>query len=122
MDLSEYIPAIELAGSWAEWERMKREWPFFREKILTEWKEEIEVRMRSEAMRAVIDVAKNENHNGRVAAAKFILEGKYAPKTPGRPSKEEVTRQARIAARTMEEVDDDIARVQETINQIATIK
>ena len=43
-DPTEYGAAIELAGSWEEWQRMKREWPEFRTKILVDWLAEVEVK------------------------------------------------------------------------------
>ena len=84
-DPTEYEPAIQLAGSWQEWQRMKKEWKEFREKILIDW-----------------------------LAAKWLAEGKYKPRKAGKPSKAEVQKQAKIQARIDDEVQDDIARVLNT--------
>lgn len=110
-DPTEYEPALHLAGSWAEWQRMKKEWPEFRDKILIEWLAEVEVKLRSEAIRQVCIHSRADNG---AAAAKWVAEGKYKPRKAGKPSKAEVEKQAKIEARIHDEVQDDIARVLDT--------
>ena len=45
-DPTEYKPALQLVGSWREWERLKREWPKLREHI-ADWNEELEIKLKS---------------------------------------------------------------------------
>jgi hypothetical protein len=110
-DPTEYQAAIELAGSWAEWQRMKREWAEFREKIVIEWLAEVEVKLRSEAISNLCAQAIDPKGS---AAAKWIAEGRYKARKPGAPSKAEVEKQAKIQARIDDETEDDIARVMNT--------
>lgn len=110
-DPTEYEPAIQLAGSWQEWQRMKREWKEFREKILIDWLAEVEIKLRSEAIRQVCTHARQD---GGAAAAKWLAEGKYNPRKAGKPSKAEIEKQAKIQSKIDLEVEDDIARVLDT--------
>lgn len=110
-DPTEYNAAIALAGSWAEWQRMKREWPEFRDNILIDWLAEVEVKLRSEAIGNLCHQALDPKGS---AAAKWIAEGRYKPRKVGAPSKAEVDRQIKIQASINDEVEDDIARVMDT--------
>ena len=109
MDPTEYSAAIELLGSWAEWQRFKREWPGFN-KIIDEWKIEQEIYIRSTAIRAVVDDAKTKSKSA-VGSARWLAEGGYIRKQAGRPSKEFKKRQQVIQERIATEVEDDIERV-----------
>ena len=110
-DPTEYNAAITLAGSWSEWQRIKREWPEFRDKILIDWLAEVEVKLRSEAIGNLCQQALDPKGS---AAAKWIAEGRYKPRKVGAPSKAEVERQIKIQASINDEVEDDIARVMDT--------
>ena len=110
-DPTEYNAAITLAGSWSEWQRIKREWPEFRDKILIDWLAEVEVKLRSEAIGNLCQQALDTKGS---AAAKWIAEGRYKPRKVGAPSKAEVDRQIKIQASINDEVEDDIARVMDT--------
>ena len=110
-DPTEYNAAITLAGSWSEWQRIKREWPEFRDKILIDWLAEVEVKLRSEAIGNLCQQALDPKGS---AAAKWIAEGSYKPRKVGAPSKAEVDRQIKIQASINDEVEDDIARVMDT--------
>ena len=77
-DPTEYNAAITLAGSWAEWQRIKREWPEFRDRILIEWLAEVEVKLRSEA---ISNLCQQSLDPKGAAAAKWIAEGSYTPPT-----------------------------------------
>ena len=107
-DPTEYRAAIDLVGSWAEWQRFKKEWKEFRDIILIEWLAEVEIKLRSEAIANMCEQALDPKGT---AAAKWIAEGRYKPRKVGAPSKAEVQRQAKIQASIDDEVEDDIARV-----------
>lgn len=107
-DPTEYEAAIVLAGSWENWNRMKQLWPHFRNVILPAWLEEVEIKLRSAAIRDMCGFAKSK---AGTAAARWIAEGKYNPRRAGKPSKAEVEKEARIAAGVTDEVEDDISRV-----------
>lgn len=110
-DPTEYAGAVELVGTWKEWLRFKRDWPYFSEVIIPEWLEEMEILLRSEAIKVILGKSKEE-----MQAARFIAEGKYNPKQAGRPTRAQVRKEARIAAGVTSEVDEDIARVMGKLN------
>ena len=112
-DPTEYRAAIDLVGSWAEWQRFKKEWKEFRDVILIEWLAEVEIKLRSEAIGNMCEQALDPKGT---AAAKWIAEGRYKPRKVGAPSKAEVQRQAKIQASIDDEVEDDIARVANVVS------
>jgi hypothetical protein len=103
-DLTEYEPALKLCGSWEEWCRFKKEWPHFLT-IVQEWKDEVEIRLRSQAVKRIVKASDTS-----VDAAKWIAEGKFH-KRAGKPSKAEVERQAKIEAGVQDQTRDEIERV-----------
>lgn len=106
-DPTGYQVAITALGSWQHWQKLySTNW--FME-YLEEWKIEQEVRMRSEAIMAIADEAKRGGASGNTAA-KFIAKREWEARA-GRPSKEEVDRERKIAARIQDELHDDSARI-----------
>lgn len=113
-DPTEYQAAIILADSWEQWNQIKKLWPHFRNVILPSWLEEVEIKLRSEAIRSLITQSKSDK--GTVAA-KWIAEGRHKQRGPGKPSKAEVQKEARIAAGVHDEVADDVARLEKFIGK-----
>lgn len=107
-DPTEYEAAVILAGSWENWTRMKQLWPHFKNVILPSWLEEVEIKIKSMAIRNLCALAKTDKG---AASAKWIAEGRYNQRRAGSPSKAEVQKEARIAAGVTTEVEDDISRV-----------
>ena len=107
-DPTEYDAAIVLLGSWTEWQKMKKLWPSFREIILKEWLDEVEIKLRSQGIKSLCKHAMTDKGS---TAAKWIAEGRFNTRKAGKPSKAEVEREAKIAAGVEEEVDDDVERV-----------
>lgn len=105
-DPTEYSAALELAGSWEEWSRIKREWPEFANVILPKWLEEVEIKIRSSSIVDLINKSKMDT-----AAARFLAEGKYIPKEVGRPSKQKIAREERIKKEAVNTAEDEIGRV-----------
>ena len=105
-DPTEYTPAIELAGSWDEWCRFKKEWPEFNNVIVPKWVEEVEIKIRSKAIVDLVNKSKMDS-----SAARFLAEGKYMPKEVGRPSKQKIAREERIKKESVTTVEDEIGRV-----------
>ena len=112
-DPTEYRAAIDLVGSWAEWQRFKKEWKEFRDVILIDWLAEVEIKLRSDAIGNMCEQALDPKGT---AAAKWIAEGRYRPRKVGAPSNAEVQRQAKIQASIDDEVEDDIARVADIVD------
>ena len=107
LDPTEYAGAVELVGSWTNWEKFKRNWPSFEKLYLQDWLEEIEIRLRSNAIRSLSQDALK----GNTAASKFLAEGKYKEKKAGRPTKEQVERQTRIDANLEKQIANDLKRL-----------
>lgn len=105
-DPTEYKGALELCGSWDEWLRFKREWPGF-VKIIEEWNNEVEVKIRSEAVMQLVKKAAD----GEVNSAKFIAKGEYKPKLMGTPRKKEQEKEKNIQTLTARKVDPEVERV-----------
>lgn len=105
-DPTEYRAAIRLCGSWDEWLRFKREWPAFQEIYLNSWLEEVEVKTRSIA---VTNLAR-EADKGNVAAARFLAEGRYKERKPGRTGQERI-REQNVRKKVAQKVDPEVARV-----------
>lgn len=111
-DPTEYEAAILLTGSWEEWQRIKKEWPYFREILLPEWKMEQEIKMRSLAVRAIVRDANSSESKSSASSAKWIAEGRFNPRAVGRPSKDRVSRETAVEEALRKEIEEDIERVQ----------
>ena len=106
-DPTEMKAAQVLLGSWNHWKRLC-DCDWFQEHI-QDWREELEVLLRSEGITTIVEASKKKDAVG-VAAAKWLVEKGWAPKSEarGRPSKAEVERQASIQARIQGRVDDHL--------------
>lgn len=114
MDPTEYTAAMELVGDWIEWNRLKAQWSEFND-LVEVWKEEVRVKMDSEALANLYKMSKGNGPNG-LTASKFIATREYDKKrTAGRPSKAEVQRRAAISQRVDETIQSQKRRVLEMI-------
>lgn len=115
-DPTEYKPAIELVGSWIEWERIKRDWPGFANHILL-WKEELEIKLKSEAIQKINELAANDNYQ----ANKWIAEQGYnSRKGAGRPNKAEKKKAADELAKAAAETREEKERILKLVNNGAS--
>lgn len=103
----EYDFAIEIIGSWEHWDKLSNTSGL--RSIFKEWRDELEIRNRSRALRSIIGTAKESTAAG-TTAAKYLVERGYASKR-GRPSKEEVERERKIQVGVEKDLEDDLARV-----------
>lgn len=101
-DPTEYSAALELVGDWKDWQRFKKQWPQFN-RILDGWKKEVEVKLRSDALKELIKKSKND-----VSAARFIVEGKYSPP---KNIKVEREREQEIVQRVFKDNEEELGRV-----------
>lgn len=115
-DMTEYKAAMQLCGSWKEWQRLKNDWKAFKTYI-AEWKEELEVKLRSESVEKIIELAKGDDPKA-LQAAKFISEGGWNKRvgTAGRPSKAETNRAAKELAQAASETKEEEDRILRVIN------
>lgn len=106
-DPTEYAGAIELVGSWDTWQYWKAVWPDFKKRIVPKWLAEMEIMLRSEAIRAVALDALSKTKTS-TSSAKWIAEGNYKPKPT---TKEAKKAEADIKQEISKEVQEDLDRV-----------
>ena len=70
------------------------------------WREELEVRLRATAIKSIVASAP-DSYN----AAKWVADGSWKQKGPGRPSKAERERERRIRERAAQKADDDSDKI-----------
>src|SRR5690606_26140294 len=95
-DPEEYRFATEHLGGWSHWKALKKcSWfkPYYEA-----WKEELEVRQRSQAIANIMVAADKPGRDG-VEASKYIAEKKWEKKVTagkGRPSNEKIKAEAEL--------------------------
>lgn len=91
-DLTEYMVATTCLGGWAHWQVLTNlKW--FQDYVVL-WREELEVKLRSDALRTVATDAVSETKSS-VTSAKWIASGEYKEKKRGKPSKAEIDAETR---------------------------
>jgi hypothetical protein len=116
-DPTEYLFAESYLGGWIHFQSMYKNCKWFRDEV-DEWREELKVRMTSDAIRHMIELVANPKARDsvRLAAAKYLAEQgwktdvKSAPKR-GRPSNAEVQGELQRAARQRAILEDDAERI-----------
>lgn len=103
----EYDFANNEIGSWAHWQRLCRSGI---KQHIEEWRAELDVKLRAEALKSVIAVSKDETATNRLQASRYLADKGYAP-VRGRPSKEEKAGLLKEEARIDRELEDDLERV-----------
>lgn len=105
-DPIEYAFANEYLLGWSHWQRLNNN------KALTkhfqEWREELELSLRSQGARAIIDQAADEKG---FQAAKWLNEKGWDKRQAGRPSKNEKLKEERMQARLDDEFAGDVVRL-----------
>jgi len=105
---NEYEFALDVFGSWDAWVKLTKS--AVREHI-QDWRDEIEVKLKAEAIKSMIVAARTDDSKG-VAAAKWLADKGYAPKrTAGRPSVEEIKREVKQQAEVNRDLSEDMARL-----------
>lgn len=114
-DITEYKAAIELVGSWEEWNRIKRDWPEFCGHIAA-WIEEIETKLKAEAIAKITQLCRSETQQA-FQAAKFLATKEYSREAgKGRPSKAERRREAKVIAQAAAETKEEEGRILKVLN------
>lgn len=104
-DPTGYTTAIAAFDSWEHLKHLKTlQWfgPLWEQ-----WEEELEIKMRSEALRNIVEQSKDLKGT---TAAKYIAEKGWEKKR-GRPSNDEIARERRAQAAMREELADDAGRI-----------
>lgn len=106
-DPTEYVFAEKHLLGWQHWKRLCDNKVI--RKHVDEWREELELKIRSQAIRDMMGLCASEN--GNFSAAKFLADRGWDKRGAGRPSKAEKERQDRIQDRIDEEFAADVARM-----------
>lgn len=106
-DPTEYVFAEKHLLGWQHWKRLCEN-KLIR-KHVDEWREELELKIRSQAIKDMMNLCASEN--GNFSAAKFLADRGWEKRAAGRPSKAEKERQDRIEDRIQEEFAADVARM-----------
>lgn len=105
-DPTEYEFATKYLLSWKHWQRLCDN------KVLRayidEWREELEIKLRSKAVKKMIDSA----NKGGVQASKWLSDRGWAQRGAGRPSKAQVASEKAFMARVDSEYGADVIRLQ----------
>lgn len=104
-DVTEYEFANRYLLGWEHWQKMLENLSIA--KHIKKWREELELKIRCQAMRNAISSAKK----GNFQAAKYIVNGEYKPSKTGRPTRKEAEREARINENLDEIANQDYLRL-----------
>ena len=103
-DPTEYSFAIAVFGNWKYWKRLQSS--SFLQLHLEEWREEMEIKLRSKGIDIQVGIAGDDLHKSQAAASKWLADKGWELKKPvGRPSKaakEAQQRQDRAAKSVLE--------------------
>ena len=105
---NEYDMALDIFGSWDHWLAICKS-ASFKEYVET-LRDELSVRIRSKAIKNLIELSTYKNPTG-ATAARYLADEGYVPKKIGRVTKEEKTRATKIAAGVREDLASDMARL-----------
>lgn len=108
-DPTEYEFANKYLIGWQHWKRLNEN--KLLAKHFEEWREELELRLRSQAVRDMQNLCASES--GNYSAAKFLADRGWEKRAAGRPSKAEKERHLRVEERINEEFSADIKRLED---------
>lgn len=108
-DPTEYLFASKYLLGYQHWKRLVNNKMLY--KHIEEWREELEIKLRAEAVRALINMTSSEN--GNFQAAKFLADRGWDRNKVGRPSKEEMEKRAAIGLKVEDEFKADIKRLED---------
>lgn len=106
-DVVGYNFACKYLLGWQHWERLRSN------KMLAKhidlWEEELELKLKSIAVKSIIDISLSEN--GGFQASKWLADGGWIRRSAGRPSKEETEKHLAQKERIYNEYAEDLERV-----------
>lgn len=107
-DPTEYIFATKYFDSYDHWKNLSGR-PWFKE-IVARWREELDVKIRAEALKRIIGESKSASKNA-FTANKYLLEKGWIHEGKGRPSKEQIQAAAKEEAQKSITLEEDFLRV-----------
>lgn len=105
-DPTEYDFACTYLLGWNQWQRICRNKVF--SKMIDEWREELELKLRSQAVMAIRDLSEGEKG---FQAAKWLADRGWDKRPAGRPSKADVDRETAMQSKIDQEYSADIVRL-----------
>lgn len=108
-DPTEYAFATKNLLGWQHWKRLCENKMLA--KHFEEWREELELKLRSQAIRDMQNLCSSEN--GNFGAAKFLADRGWDKKAVGRPSKSDMERHLAVEKRLDDEFSADVARLED---------
>lgn len=103
-DPTEYSFANAYLCNWEHWQRIKANKVIMSR--IEHWEEELELMLRSQAVRAAISLS-GDNFN----ASKWVADGSWRTKKAGRPKAAETERERKIRAKVIDETSEDASRI-----------
>lgn len=104
----EYEFAMDVFNSWEHWVKLTKS---SIKQTFQEWRDELDIKIKAEAMRKLI-VASQSNDAKGVAASRYLADKGYVEvRKAGRPSKEEVERERKNEARVSATLAEDMERL-----------
>jgi hypothetical protein len=104
----EYEFAMDVFGSWEHWSKLADESTL--KDYIKSWRDELEIKIRASAMKALIKNAFEDGSKG-ANMAKYLAEGGWRGTGRGRPSKEELQRELKVQAGVAKEFASDLERI-----------
>jgi hypothetical protein len=104
----EYQFAQDVFGSWEQWQLLCNSADLVKEHI-DGWKDEQAIKLQARALEAMFKTAMFEGSKG-TPAARYLADKGWQVKR-GRPSKDEVEREKKIAAGVEKEINEDLERL-----------
>jgi len=108
-DPTGYKWAMKYLGDYSHWERLCKA-PWFQE-ALDIWTNELNMKLKSDAMDRIREIAKSDNESQALAANKFIATGEYDKPRAGRPSKETLRGELKKATQILDTEKEDMQRM-----------
>ena len=106
-DLIEYDFAKTWLLGWSHWQRLNKN--KLLAKHFAEWREELDLSIRSQAVRDIISMSADEGKGFQ--AAKYLAEKGWEKRGVGRPNKNEKLKEERLQAKLDEEFSGDVVRL-----------
>ena len=108
-DPTEYAFATKYLLGWQHWKRLCENKAIA--KHIEDWREELELKLRCQAIRDMQNLCASES--GNYSAAKFLADRGWEKRGAGRPSKADKERHLRIEERLDAEFGADVARMED---------
>lgn len=102
-DVGEYLFACEYLLGWDHWQRLCANKQVA--KHIDEWRYELELKLRSKAIKNIITKAYTERG---IQAAKWLAEKGWDKRKAGRPSKDEIEQEKRVQADLARQFEEDL--------------